>query len=81
MPNHRFSLFLVLSNLIALGLLIGSLVVENFATKKTLVLIALVVMMAQKIFELRIQTEKSKKIISGIILGLLVFAFGFFLTR
>lgn len=81
MLNPKFSLFLIISNIIALILLIGSLVVENFTVKKVLILVALVVMMAQKIFDLKMQTDKTKRIFSGIILALLVFAFGFFLTR
>ncbi|MBF0747178.1 hypothetical protein IR073_05930 [Gemella sp. 19428wG2_WT2a] len=79
--NYRFSLFFLISNLLALGLLIGSLVIENFATKKILILVALFVMILQKIFELRIQKEKRKKIFSALMLAILVFAFGFFLSR
>lgn len=78
--NPRLSLFLIISNIVALGLLVGSLIVEDAFVKKVLVLIALAVMIAQKIFDLRVQTEKSKKIFSAIILAFLVGAFGFFLT-
>lgn len=77
--NHKLSLFLILTNILALGLLIGSLVVEDVFVKKVLVLTALAVMIAQKIFDLRVQTEKSKKIFSAIILAFLIGAFGFFL--
>ncbi|MBF0710372.1 MULTISPECIES: hypothetical protein [unclassified Gemella] len=79
--NYRFSLFFLISNLLALGLLIGSLVIKNFATKKILIIVALFVMILQKIFELRIQKEKRKKIFSALMLAILVFAFGFFLSR
>lgn len=80
LPNPKFSLILVISNIIALILLIGSLVIENFTVKKILILVALVVMIAQKIFDLKTQTAKTKRIFSIIVLVLLVFAFGFFLT-
>lgn len=80
LPNPKFSLILVISNIIALILLIGSLVIENFTVKKILILVALVVMIAQKIFDLKTQTAKTKRIFSVIVLVLLVFAFGFFLT-
>ncbi|MDO4814212.1 MAG: hypothetical protein Q3988_03865 [Gemella sp.] len=78
--NHKLSLFLVISNIVSLGLLIGSLVVEDLFVKKVLVLIALAIMIVQKIFDFRAQTEKSKKIFSAVILAFLVGAFGFFLT-
>lgn len=80
MPNHKFSLLLIISNIISLILLIASLVVENILAKKILVLVALVIMIIQKVFDLKTQTDKTKRIFSAIVLAFLVGAFGFFLT-
>lgn len=80
MPNHKFSLLLIISNIISLILLIASLVVENILAKKILVLVALVIMIIQKVFDLKTQTDKTKRIFSAIVLTFLVGAFGFFLT-
>lgn len=79
--NLQFSLFLISSNVIALILLISSLLVDNQATKKTLVLIALGTLIFQKAIEFFISVEKMKKISSFMILAFLIAFFIFFITK
>lgn len=79
--NLQFSIFLLVTNLIALVLLVSSLMVETPSTKKTLTLFALGILIFQKALEFFLSIEKKKKLTSLLILICLVVFFIFSATR